>query len=568
MSVPSLPPVLAGYPQPRRAGAWDEAVDRAEPARARDAYRPLAQALGPVAGSDLLDRAEALTRGYTDQGITFSHSGQDRPFPLDPFPRILDAAEWSTLERGLVQRVRALEMFLGDVYGAQQILADRVVPRRLVTSCSQFCRQVAGIVPPTGVRVHVAGIDVIRDGAGTLRVLEDNLRSPSGVSYVMENRRAMASVFPELFDRYPVSPVQDYGFRLLGVLRAAAPASAVDPTVVVLTPGVYSAAYFEHSLLARHMGVELVEGRDLVVRGTTLYLRTTVGEQRVDVVYRRVDDEFLDPLHFDGDSVLGVAGLLGVVRAGNVVLANAVGNGVADDKGIYTYVPDMVRYYLGEEPLLPNVETVRCWVPEERADALSRMDELVFKPVEGYGGHGIVFGPDADERELAALRARVEADPRGWIAQPVLDLSTVPTLVGDRLAPRHVDFRPFVLNDGASTWVLPGGLTRVALPADSLVVNSSQGGGSKDTWVLADPVTALPAPVPAEPAPTHSALTHSALAHQVVPVPSPGIDLGAPPHSRQHDADQTLRRDQQQQQQAGPATARPHRRAAAGGPAC
>lgn len=325
----------------------------------------------------------------------------------------------------------------------------------------------------------------MRDAAGTFRVLEDNLRSPSGVSYVMENRRTMARVFPDLFGSHRVRAVGDYANHLLRALRASAATNEADPTVVVLTPGVANAAYFEHSLLARQMGVELVEGRDLFCRDNTVYMRTTEGERQVDVVYRRIDDEYLDPMHFKPESVLGVAGIINAARAGNVVISSAVGNGIADDKLVYCYVPTMIDYYLAEKPLLANVDTFRCWLPEECEEVLDRVAELVIKPVEGSGGYGIVFGPDAGPRELKAITKKIRADPRGWVAQPVVQLSTVPTKIGDQIVPRHVDLRPFAVNDGTGTWVLPGGLTRVALPEGSLVVNSSQGGGSKDTWVLA-----------------------------------------------------------------------------------
>ncbi len=477
-------PLFSGYldPDRRNAGAHDEMF--APDGSVRPVVRALHAALTTAGCGGLAARSEAVGRAYTDRGITFSLSGKERPIPLDPVPRIIGAGEWHRLERGLVQRVRALEMFLADVYGPQEILRDRVLPHRLVTSCAHFRRQVAGLVPPSGVRIHVAGIDVVRDSAGKFRVLEDNLRCPSGVSYVIENRRTMTRVFPDLFTRYRVEPVQDYAALLLHALRAAAP-DRPDPTVVVLTPGIYNSAYFEHSLLARQMGVELVEGRDLHVHDDVLYMRTTSGQHRVDVVYRRIDDDYVDPLQFHPESVLGVAGLLNAARAGNVVLANAVGTGVGDDKLVYTYVPDMIRYYLGEPVLLPNVDTIRCWLPDELADAMARADTLVFKPVEGSGGYGIVFGRDCDDRQLAALRRRVTADPRGWIAQPVVELSTVPTWVDGKLVPRHVDLRPFVVNDGERVTVLAGGLTRVALQAGNLVVNSSQGGGGKDTWVLA-----------------------------------------------------------------------------------
>ncbi|UUE23105.1 circularly permuted type 2 ATP-grasp protein [Rhodococcus qingshengii] len=451
----------------------------------RGPYKGVYKALAPTSSADLAARADALGRAFIDQGVTFSLSGQERPFPLDLVPRVIAAQDWSRLEKGIKQRVKALELFLADIYGEQRILRDHVLPRRLVTSCEHFHREAAGIVPPNGVRIHVAGIDLVRDEAGEFRVLEDNLRSPSGVSYVMENRRTMTRVFPDLFMSHKVRAVGDYATHLLRALRAGAALNEADPTVVVLTPGIANSAYFEHSLLARQMGVELVEGRDLFCRDNMVYMRTTEGERQVDVIYRRIDDEYLDPMHFRPDSILGVAGLLNAARAGNVVISSAVGNGVGDDKLVYTYVPQIIDYYLGEKPLLQNVDTFRCWLDEECEQVLDRVAELVIKPVEGSGGYGIVFGPDASPKELAAITRKIKADPRGWIAQPLVQLSTVPTKIDDVLSPRHVDLRPFAVNDGEDVWVLPGGLTRVALPEGSLVVNSSQGGGSKDTWVLA-----------------------------------------------------------------------------------
>ncbi|MFE4501628.1 circularly permuted type 2 ATP-grasp protein [Rhodococcus sp. NPDC056743] len=451
----------------------------------RESYAGVYSALAPTSSKDLGARADALGRAFIDQGVTFSLSGQESPFPLDVVPRVIAAQEWARLEKGIKQRVKALELFLADIYGEQRILRDHVLPRRLVTSCEHFHREAAGIVPPNGVRIHVSGIDLVRDEVGDFRVLEDNLRSPSGVSYVMENRRTMTRVFPDLFMAHKVRAVGDYATHLLRALRAGAATNEADPTVVVLTPGVANSAYFEHSLLARQMGVELVEGRDLFCRDNVVYMRTTEGERQVDVIYRRIDDEYLDPMHFRPDSILGVAGVLNAARAGNVVISSAVGNGVGDDKLVYTYVPQIIDYYLGEKPLLQNVDTFRCWLDEECEEVLDRVAELVIKPVEGSGGYGIVFGPDASAAELAAITEKIRADPRGWIAQPVVQLSTVPTKIGDVLSPRHVDLRPFAVNDGDDIWVLPGGLTRVALPEGSLVVNSSQGGGSKDTWVLA-----------------------------------------------------------------------------------
>jgi uncharacterized circularly permuted ATP-grasp superfamily protein len=463
--------------------AFDEMFDAQ--GNVRGPYKGIHAELAPSDASELKARAEALSRAFIDQGITFSLSGQERPFPLDLVPRVISAAEWSRLERGITQRVKALEMCLDDIYGDQEILNDNIIPRRLITSCEHFHRQAVGIVPPNGVRIHVAGIDLIRDERGTWRVLEDNLRSPSGVSYVMENRRTMARVFPNLFATHRVRAVDDYSSHLLRALRNSAATNEADPTVVVLTPGVANSAYFEHSLLARQMGVELVEGRDLFCRDNQVYMRTTEGERQVDVIYRRIDDAFLDPLQFRADSVLGVAGLVNAARAGNVVISSAIGNGVADDKLVYTYVPTMIEYYLGEKPVLANVETYRCWLDDEREEVLDRIDELVLKPVEGSGGYGIVFGPEASQKELAAVAKKIRDDPRSWIAQPMMELSTVPTQVDSTLAPRYVDLRPFAVNDGDKVWVLPGGLTRVALVEGSRVVNSSQGGGSKDTWVLA-----------------------------------------------------------------------------------
>jgi uncharacterized circularly permuted ATP-grasp superfamily protein len=482
---PAYEPIFDGYNTAR--GCYLEAFDEMFDAQGnvRGPYKGIYKALAPSDASDLDDRAEALARAFVDQGITFSLSGQERPFPLDQVPRVISAAEWTRLERGITQRVKALEAYLDDIYGDQEILRDGVIPRRLITSCEHFHRQAVGIVPPNGVRIHVAGIDMIKDEKGTWRVLEDNLRSPSGVSYVMENRRTMARVFPNLFASHRVRAVDDYASHLLRALRKSAATNEADPTVVVLTPGVYNSAYFEHSLLARQMGVELVEGRDLFCRDNQVYMRTTEGEVQVDVIYRRIDDIYLDPMHFRPDSVLGVAGLLNAARAGNVVISSAIGNGVGDDKLVYTYMPTIIEYYLGEKPLLANVDTFRCWLDDEREEVLDRVAELVIKPVEGSGGYGIVFGPEASNKELNAISKSIRDDPRGWIAQPMMQLSTVPTQVGDTLTPRYVDLRPFAVNDGDDVFVLPGGLTRVALVEGSRVVNSSQGGGSKDTWVLA-----------------------------------------------------------------------------------
>jgi uncharacterized circularly permuted ATP-grasp superfamily protein len=464
--------------------AWNEMYDKG--GLPRPPYEAVHRELSGLTGEELRARCDVLARTYLDQGVTFDVGGEERPFPLDIVPRIISAEEWEPVQRGIAQRVRALEAFLADAYGDRNAVKDGIIPLKLILSSAHFHRVAAGIHPANGVRVHVAGIDLIRDADGKFRVLEDNVRVPSGVSYVLENRQSVSQMMQEAFSAQPVRPVGEYPWRLLNALRAAAPAGVSDPTVVVLTPGIFNSAYFEHALLARTMGVELVEGSDLMCHDGRLFMRTTRGEQPVDVVYRRVDDEFIDPVTFRADSMLGSPGLMTAARAGRVTIANAVGNGVADDKLVYTYVPDLVRYYLGEEPILANVDTWRLEEPKALEEVLDRLDELVVKPVDGSGGKGIVIGPAASKEELAALRERLLLDPRGWIAQPVVALSTVPTVIGDLLKPRHVDLRPFAVNNGDEVWVLPGGLTRVALPEGELVVNSSQGGGSKDTWVIGD----------------------------------------------------------------------------------
>ena len=470
--------LLNGY----RSPAYDEmfAADGSPHPHTKALY----DALQLLTSADLAERCAARDRSFRDQGVTFSHSGGESVFPLDLIPRLIPAGEWDVIEAGVVQRVRALEAFLADVYGEQEVLKDGIVPYSLVSTSTNFQRPAAGIKPANGVRIHLSGIDLVRDMQGVMRVLEDNLRVPSGMSYVVENRRTMARVFPGLFLQQHVEPVAGHVALLLEALRAAAPAGVDDPTVVLLTAGIYNSAYFEHTFLARKMGIELVEGRDLYCRDNVLYMRTTGGEQRVDVVYRRVDDDYLDPVQFRPESVVGCPGILNAARAGNVSIANAVGNGVADDKLTYSYVPALIHYYLGEQPLLPNVPTYRLDEPEVLAECIKRLDELVLKPVDGSGGYGLVIGPHSSEEQLLAVREEIVANPRGWIAQEVVMLSTVPSQSGDALVARHVDLRPFATNDGTKISVLPGGLTRVALREGSLVVNSSQGGGSKDTWVL------------------------------------------------------------------------------------
>ncbi|EAR23951.1 hypothetical protein A20C1_10595 [marine actinobacterium PHSC20C1] len=462
--------------------AWDEMFSA--DSEIRRPYREIHDALAQMTQEELRGRTEALADSYLAQGVTFDFAGEERPFPLDPVPRVIDLSEWRQVESGVKQRVRALEAFLADIYGPQNAIKDGVIPARMITSSSHFHRQAAGIEPANGVRIQVSGIDLIRDEVGAWRVLEDNVRVPSGVSYVISNRRVMAQTLPELFVSMRVRPVGDYPHKLLQALRASAPSGIEEPTVVVLTPGVYNSAYFEHTLLARLMGVELVEGRDLFCSGGRVWMRTTAGPTRVDVIYRRVDDEFLDPLQFRADSMLGSPGMMLAARLGNVTIANAVGNGVADDKLVYTYLPDLTEYYLGEKAIIPNVQTWRLEDPGALEEVLDRLDELVVKPVDGSGGKGLVIGPAASKDELATLKTQLRKDPRGWIAQPVVQLSTIPTVVDDGMRPRHADLRPFAVNDGSDVWVLPGGLTRVALPEGQLVVNSSQGGGSKDTWVV------------------------------------------------------------------------------------
>ncbi len=485
-----------------------------------EAVEALKKVLADLGEDGLSERGRLIDAYFNRQGITFSLAGKERPLPLDLVPRLLSAAEWRVIEQGVAQRIRALEMFLADVYGSRSVLDDEIVPRALVSSSSHFHREAWGIEPPNGVRIHVAGIDLIRDEEGVFAVLEDNLRCPSGVSYVLENRRALAHVLPEVFADQRVQPVAEYPERLLDALLAAAPAGVADPQVAVLTPGVHNSAHFEHAFLARRMGVELVEGRDLYCRDDQVWMRTVRGPRPVHVLYRRIDDDYLDPVHFRPDSVLGVPGLLSAARAGRVTVANAVGNGVADDKAIYPYVPALIEYYLGERAILPNIDTYDLQDPDQRAYVLDRLDRMVLKPVDGSGGYGLVVGDQASDEELATLAIQIQQDPRSWIAQRIVRLSTCPTLVdGGDLGPRHVDLRPFAVNDGESIYVLPGGLTRVALPKGSLVVNSSQGGGSKDTWVVSEadeanyspparPTPRLTRVLAAVPARVHSPTTH------------------------------------------------------------
>ena len=464
----------------------------------RSTHRALFTTLEELGPEGLAERARQRDSYLDRHGITFTLGERERPLPMDLVPRIITPTEWQSIEAGVIQRLRTLELFLADVYGEGQVLHDHVIPRTLVTSSTHFHRQAWGLKPVNNVRIHVSGIDLIRDEHGIFRVLEDNLRNPSGVSYVLENRRTLAHVLPEVFAKHRVRSINEYPERLLEALRASAPEDVIDPTVVVLSPGVHNSAHYEHAFLARHMGVELVEGRDLYCRDGRVWMRTTAGPQVIDVVYRRIDDDYLDPVHLRPDSVLGVPGLINVARAGHVGIANAIGNGVADDKAVYPYVPVLMRYYLNEEPILPNVDTYDLSDPDQREHVIHNIESMVVKPADGSGGYGLVMGPSATEKELVGAIAAIKEDPRAWIAQPVVRFSTYPTVVEDGvIKPRHVDLRPFAVNDGTNVYVLPGGLSRVALPEGSLVVNSSQGGGSKDTWVLEDTQT-VDRPVPRE----------------------------------------------------------------------
>jgi uncharacterized circularly permuted ATP-grasp superfamily protein len=466
-------------------GFFDEWM--AGPGDPRPEARLLVRLMGSLPAGELQRRQQAAERALLLMGITFAvyghRAGTEKVWPFDLLPRLVNQNEWIRVDRGLKQRIQALNLFIDDVYHAQKIVKDNVVPVEVILSAKSFRPECVGLNPPGGVWAHITGTDLVRDRDGQLYVLEDNLRCPSGVSYVLENRQVMKRTFPQVFQASHVLPVDDYPSRLLETLQFVAPATSGTPRVVVLTPGVFNSAYFEHSFLARQMGVELVEGRDLLVENDRVYLRTTRGKERVDVIYRRIDDDFLDPGVFRRDSMLGVRGLMKAYRAGNVSLVNAPGTGVADDKVIYAYVPRMIRYYLGEDPILPNVPTYMCWVPKDRAYVLEHLEDLVVKSANESGGYGMLVGPHSTTEMRSAFESMIASNPRNFIAQPTLALSRVPTLIDGRLEGRHVDLRPYILS-GRETYVLPGGLTRVALKRGSLVVNSSQGGGSKDTWVL------------------------------------------------------------------------------------
>jgi uncharacterized circularly permuted ATP-grasp superfamily protein len=466
---------------------FDEMFDASR--QARQPARALAQFVETLPDGELLRRQRSAERALLNLGITFGVygdlAGNERIFPFDLVPRIVAAQEWSHIERGLKQRISALNLFIDDVYHKQSILKDGVVPAEIVRSASTFRAACVGLNPPRGIWCHITGTDLVRDKDGCIYVLEDNLRCPSGVSYVLQNRLIIKRTFPQLFESFRIRPVDDYASRLRDMLESLSPADVETPRVVVLTPGPYNSAYFEHSFLAQQMGVELVEGRDLVVSDGFVWMRTTKGFERVDVIYRRMDDDFIDPTVFRADSVLGVPGLFDVYRNGRVALANAPGTGVADDKVIYAYVPQIVKYYLDEDIILPNVPTFLCAYDEQRQHVLANLETLVVKAANESGGYGMLVGPASTREERAEFTRRIEAAPRNYIAQPTLSLSRVPTIVDGAFQGRHVDLRPYILF-GEEIFVLPGGLTRVALRQGSLVVNSSQGGGSKDTWVLVE----------------------------------------------------------------------------------
>jgi uncharacterized circularly permuted ATP-grasp superfamily protein len=473
------------FPDYETAGFYDEMFD--EQGRPRTRAEVLALRLKSLSAGELPRRQKAADTALLNMGITFNvyghEAGTEKIWPFDLIPRIIDYTEWKFIEDGLRQRITALNLFIDDMYHDQKIVSDGIFPQYMAQSSKCFLNRCAGLNPPRGIWCHITGTDLVRDADGTIYVLEDNLRCPSGVSYVLENREVMKRTFPQMFDGLSILSVEGYPEQLLKMLQYIAPPTSREPTVVVLTPGSYNSAYFEHCFLAQQMGVELVQGSDLVVCDGYVHMRTTRGLKRVDVIYRRIDDDFLDPLTFRADSCVGVPGLMDVYRAGRVALANAPGTGIADDKAVYAYVPQMIKYYLDEEIKLPNVPTFICAEEKQRKHVLAHLDQLVIKPTNESGGYGIMLGPRATPAEREKYRGLIENNPRNYVAQPMLSLSRVPTIVGDRLEGRHVDLRPYILY-GEDIYILPGGLTRVALVKGSLVVNSSQGGGSKDTWVL------------------------------------------------------------------------------------
>jgi uncharacterized circularly permuted ATP-grasp superfamily protein len=474
------------YPNYTLGAAYDEMFDRSGAARAH--YQALDARLGSLPPGELERRQHVCEQSFLHQGITFTvyadAQATERIIPTDLLPRIVAAAEWERVERGLKQRIAALNQFLLDIYTDGHVLKDGIVPRKMILASKHYRREMRGVAVPHGAYVNVCGTDLIRGEDGEFVVLEDNLRVPSGVSYMLANRDVVRRAFPNVFRASRVQPIEQYPGELLATLRSLVPFDE-DASIAVLTPGVFNAAFFEHAFLARQMGVELVEGRDLLVNDNVVYARTTSGLKRIDVIYRRIDDDFIDPLAFREDSALGVPGLFNAYRAGNVILANALGTGVADDKAVYAYVPRLIRYYLSEEPILPNVETFLCREEKQLHHVLANLDKLVVKAVGESGGYGMLVGPHASVREREEFAAKLKSDPENYIAQPTIQLSTAPTFVNGKVQARHVDLRPFILH-GKETRIVPGGLTRVALREGSLVVNSSQGGGSKDTWVLSE----------------------------------------------------------------------------------
>lgn len=453
----------------------------------REEAIPLIEQINALSPKDLRRRQKAAERALYQQGITFSvygdKKGTEKIFPFDILPRIVPAREWETLERGLKQRIQALNLFIDDIYNDQKILKDKVIPKSLVLSSACYLKQCKGLSPPKGIWIHITGTDLVRGGDGEFYVLEDNLRCPSGISYVLQNRAIQKRTFPKAFQAMKTRPVSNYGDHLYDTLRHAAPEGVEKPNVIVLTPGIYNSAYYEHAFLAQQMGVPLAQGSDLTIIDDHVMLRTTRGFEKVDVIYRRIDDEFLDPKVFNKDSLLGVPGIMECFRKGTVALANAPGTGIADDKAVYAYIPQIIKYYLGEDPITPNVPTFICDDPKQRDHVLANLESLVVKAVNLSGGYGMLIGPHSTAAERKLFAQKIKANPRDYIAQPTLALSRSPTIIGNAIEGRHVDFRPYILY-GESIFVLPGGLTRVALTKGSLVVNSSQGGGSKDTWVL------------------------------------------------------------------------------------
>lgn len=464
---------------------WDEMMG---PDGIRDPYKSLLQSIGHLSIEQLKQKDLQAGELFMNQGITFTvysdDAGIERIFPFDILPRIITGTEWDHIEKGIKQRLKALNMFLRDVYHDQQIIKDKVIPGSLVVSCPHYTREVFGINVPYDIYVHISGIDLIRGEDGKFYILEDNLRTPSGVSYMLENREVTKRLFSDQLAANHVRMVNNYPLVLHNILLSLSPRPVSNPVAVILTPGVYNSAYYEHTFLARQMGIPLVEGRDLVVNNHKVYMKTTRGLEQVDVIYRRVDDEYLDPLTFRPDSALGIPGLISAYRRGNVAIVNAVGNGVADDKAVYAYVPDMIKYYLNEEPILPNVPTYQLKDPDARKHVFDNIHSMVIKRTNQSGGYGMLMGNSAKDSEIAEFKEKVEENPREFIAQPIIKLSTVPCFIDGKLQPRHVDLRPYALCGPSGIEIVPGGLTRVALREGSLVVNSSQGGGSKDTWVV------------------------------------------------------------------------------------